>query len=288
MHRVAADHLPSCQRCTTGFKDCDGNAANGCETPLNAVGSCGDCGVVCPARDNATPTCVGSACGFTCTPGAATGFGWHAVRVRVALAPALHGRALPGRANEACLPLCYARAAGFGNCDGNAGNGCETPLNTVSNCGGCGTTCPGGPGAAPTCTGTPPVCGLICAPGEQLRRDVVGRCWCCWLGWAVKAPWGTRTLGCTEQAKSPHMNIRMSRTAARLHGMHPACVRLLPAPWPCRRIWQLRWQRRQRLRDPTQHPSQLRRLHNSLPQRLQLLSNLHRHSAHVWHHLRTR
>jgi hypothetical protein len=30
---------------------------------------------------------------------------------------------------------------GFGNCDGNEANGCETQLNTLTNCGGCGTTC---------------------------------------------------------------------------------------------------------------------------------------------------
>src|SRR6185369_13247141 len=28
-----------------------------------------------------------------------------------------------------------------GGCDGNPGNGCETDINTVQNCGGCGVTC---------------------------------------------------------------------------------------------------------------------------------------------------
>jgi hypothetical protein len=31
--------------------------------------------------------------------------------------------------------------AGWGNCDGNTPNGCETPLNTNSNCGACGSVC---------------------------------------------------------------------------------------------------------------------------------------------------
>src|SRR5690606_12407112 len=32
-------------------------------------------------------------------------------------------------------------AAGWGDCNGDYRDGCETPLNTLANCGGCGTTC---------------------------------------------------------------------------------------------------------------------------------------------------
>src|SRR6185436_120507 len=39
----------------------------------------------------------------------------------------------------ACVPSC---TAGFGNCDGNATNGCETNTNTsITSCGACGTAC---------------------------------------------------------------------------------------------------------------------------------------------------
>jgi hypothetical protein len=31
--------------------------------------------------------------------------------------------------------------AGYGDCDGDPGNGCETPLNTTTNCGACGVEC---------------------------------------------------------------------------------------------------------------------------------------------------
>jgi hypothetical protein len=31
--------------------------------------------------------------------------------------------------------------SGWGNCDGSSTNGCETPLNTIANCGACGKSC---------------------------------------------------------------------------------------------------------------------------------------------------
>ena len=41
--------------------NCDGDAANGCETPLNTVDNCGACGVVCDLP-NATNTCEDETC----------------------------------------------------------------------------------------------------------------------------------------------------------------------------------------------------------------------------------
>jgi hypothetical protein len=37
-----------------------------------------------------------------------------------------------------CVPSCQS---GWGDCDGNKNNGCETPLNTLFNCGGCDVAC---------------------------------------------------------------------------------------------------------------------------------------------------
>jgi hypothetical protein len=44
--------------------------------------------------------------------------------------------------NGVCAPIC---SGGFGNCDGNAANGCETRVTTddANNCGQCGRTCQG-------------------------------------------------------------------------------------------------------------------------------------------------
>ncbi len=57
--------------CDLGFDDCDGSAANGCETvtqndPLN----CGACGDVCLSAPNANAVCVDSACSpYLCETG---------------------------------------------------------------------------------------------------------------------------------------------------------------------------------------------------------------------------
>lgn len=56
--------------CNTGYASCDGNPNNGCEVNKQTnVNNCGNCGVVCPARANATTTCVNGVCSFTCNTG---------------------------------------------------------------------------------------------------------------------------------------------------------------------------------------------------------------------------
>jgi hypothetical protein len=59
--------------------------------------------------------------------------------------------------NAVCRP-------GFGNCDGDRGNGCEEDTDrSLLHCGRCDHPCEGAPNASPTCTlGT---CGLVCDPG---------------------------------------------------------------------------------------------------------------------------
>jgi hypothetical protein len=76
--------------------------------------------------------------------------------------------------------------AGFGNCDGSPGNGCETQLNTTSNCGACGMACANGE----SCNNG--ACGPGACPAGYARCDGVtcvridGNCspWPC----AVKRP----------------------------------------------------------------------------------------------------
>jgi hypothetical protein len=55
------------------------------------------------------------------------------------------------------VPTC---GTGFGDCDTSRPNGCETPLNTISNCGTCGRTCPANGGTAVCNAG---VCNTICS-----------------------------------------------------------------------------------------------------------------------------
>jgi len=84
--------------CNGGYGSCDGNDANGCETPTNTLTNCGGCGVPC-SRTNATATCSTGSCAISSCNG------------------------------------------GYGSCDGNDANGCETPTNTLTDCGGCGVPC---------------------------------------------------------------------------------------------------------------------------------------------------
>ena len=52
----------------------------------------------------------------------------------------------------ACISgLCVANCdPGWASCDGSNSNGCETPLNTLTDCNGCGVAC-GAPNADATC-----------------------------------------------------------------------------------------------------------------------------------------
>ena len=53
--------------------------------------------------------------------------------------------------------------AGYADCDGSLGDGCETSTRTTQNCGGCGVVCAYGPHSTPVCNGG--ACGLSCAAG---------------------------------------------------------------------------------------------------------------------------
>lgn len=48
-------------KCTAGFDNCDGNAANGCEASLSSSAHCGKCGSSCKAGES----CVGGKCSTT-------------------------------------------------------------------------------------------------------------------------------------------------------------------------------------------------------------------------------
>jgi len=56
--------------CNAGFGNCNGSAADGCETDTTTtLAHCGACGNSCPARANATARCSGGTCDFTCSAG---------------------------------------------------------------------------------------------------------------------------------------------------------------------------------------------------------------------------
>jgi hypothetical protein len=157
--------------CDPGWGNCDGNDLNGCETPLNTLTSCGGCGIGC-AIPNAGASCATGSCALTtCTVGYGNCDGGLANGCETALTTLANCGgcgAVCARANaaESCTGgTCTLGACdpGYGNCDGDPSNGCEAPLNSLGNCGGCGTVCDRA-NAAESCPGG--VCTLgACAAG---------------------------------------------------------------------------------------------------------------------------
>ena len=120
---TVANGTPACTNgncqiasCNTGFANCDNQYGNGCE--VNTTNNASNCG----------------ACGTVCTNGANV--------------------AVSSCSNSTCMiATCNT---GFGNCDGQYPNGCETNLgNNVNNCGSCGNVCTNGANVSTTsCIGS--------------------------------------------------------------------------------------------------------------------------------------
>jgi hypothetical protein len=53
--------------CDSGYGDCDGSSATGCETPLTTVSNCGACGAVCGRAGTSSVSCVPRGCVLVCS-----------------------------------------------------------------------------------------------------------------------------------------------------------------------------------------------------------------------------
>jgi hypothetical protein len=141
--------------CDSGFADCNGSGADGCETDLSRPASCGACDVVCPVVANATVACAIGVCTTTCgAPFRACAGRCVAPDDPTACGPAcVPCPVLPNTRATCATNVCgLACAPGFGDCDLQLLNGCETPLGTSPlHCGACGQACPSGVCAAGTC-----------------------------------------------------------------------------------------------------------------------------------------
>lgn len=140
----------TCTACAMGYRDCDANAGNGCETNVATdPANCGICGTAC-TLPNATPVCAAGICQVaTC----AAGFGDCDLDpdngCEVNLLASVMNCGMCGRACSGAGATCSAGtcgtascAAGTGDCDGNMANGCEATLATdTRNCGACGRVC---------------------------------------------------------------------------------------------------------------------------------------------------
>jgi hypothetical protein len=148
-------------QCAVGRADCDGDPANGCEADLGAVATCGRCDTPCRAPEGSSARCEAGACRVQCAEGRGDCDGEAINGCEVDLAASASHC---GACGEACsFPRAAARCeagrcamgaceAGFGDCDGDATNGCETALGASDlHCGACGSACLPTPNTAAGC-----------------------------------------------------------------------------------------------------------------------------------------
>ena len=141
------------ESCSTGWEDCNKDPEDGCEqTDIGSSASdCGACGVACPDI-NGTPRCEDSTCAIECADGYADCNGDAADGCEVAtLGDVLHcgGCDMPCPEDAGQTAYCLQGECGqtqcddgFGNCNGDPGDGCEQDSTSdTANCGRCGGEC---------------------------------------------------------------------------------------------------------------------------------------------------
>ena len=145
--RTNAEVLRSLAICRTGYADCDGDAANGCEARLDTNNNhCGACGNLCPASAHAATACrIGVCSGGTCSAGYANcdATGTNGCEVILLTDPSncgACGRVCP--TDQSCTNGVCAACSGSGmaTCAG----ACRDLANDVNHCGACGVVCPAG------------------------------------------------------------------------------------------------------------------------------------------------
>jgi hypothetical protein len=142
--------------CNANFNDCDGLAANGCESmPAIDVNNCGTCQHACPSTgaNVASAKCAASTCGFNCNPNFGDCDGLAANGCEASTSNdtgncGMCGHACPASGANVLNAKCttgscgFNCSPGFADCDFVAANGCETNTNTTSSCGMCGHSLP--------------------------------------------------------------------------------------------------------------------------------------------------
>jgi len=145
--------------CDSGWEDCDGNYANGCEVDLSSPSNCGGCGNTCNV-DRGTAacqngTCINAGCDpdwddcdndpLTCDTfiNDTNNCGGCGITCNFAFSVGICGGAEGSRACE----IASCNPSYRDDCDGNINTGCESDSrNDDNNCNSCGNDCGGLPG----------------------------------------------------------------------------------------------------------------------------------------------
>jgi hypothetical protein len=152
--------------CELGFGDCDGVAANGCETSLRTLSDCGACGVSC-GQAGSQASCEAGKCTFTgCAEGFADcGSGCISLAGDPAHCGACDNVCPSATASKCAGGRCTSVTctAGHADCNGKASDACEADLGLVATCGSCDVHC--GPYANGTAGCSGEQCTLTCSDG---------------------------------------------------------------------------------------------------------------------------
>lgn len=148
--------------CGAGSAECDGDLSVECEVQTTSDPShCGACGALC-ALDHAEPSCVESACAIAAceasyadcnadvADGCETNLDQDADHCGACDFACPRQNATPSCVSGVCALTCEP---GFGDCDRDAENGCETALDAnLSHCGGCNRRCTAPSGETALCS----------------------------------------------------------------------------------------------------------------------------------------
>jgi len=142
--------------CAPGYANCDGASGTGCEVDTRTdPENCGGCGRECSAAANGLATCTNGMCGFACADGFGDCDGDPSNGCETDLRDGVGNCgacgqqcAAPANGTAACrMGTCGLGTCtmGFGDCDNDPANGCETNTQSTANhCGACGMACAAG------------------------------------------------------------------------------------------------------------------------------------------------
>jgi hypothetical protein len=168
--------------CDNGWENCNGEQPgnsplnDGCEVNIGAnIAQCGACGKACVSTNGSNPLCALGKCTLTCNAGFFDCNGSAAADTFDGCEIHISGDVFNcGGCGNLCnsdngVATCINGACGincnpgYGNCDGDPANGCETQTSSdINHCGTCPTICSAANGT-PACNGG--VCGIACNPG---------------------------------------------------------------------------------------------------------------------------
>jgi hypothetical protein len=190
-------NILNCGGCDIACTGAETLCCNGeCANPSTSTSHCGGCGSTCSTL-NATPACAGGACLFTCQ-----GAFIHCIEGNTGCETPSDTLSNCGGCGNVCIAnnatsntcenqnCSYECTSGFGDCiriDGNT-DGCESPLDSTSNCGGCGITCDTVHSMGAACAGA------VCTYAA------------CQSGYVDCVNIGSNADGCETLANPPHMN----------------------------------------------------------------------------------